>query len=182
MTSPRQQLPPPALVSSSVKSNGLEKVELQVRTDLPLEQRPSEALRLANEAFALTGYWVSFYRAVLGVDGVVDRLFVTREEQVYFQTTQEFSEIFKILTALRSADLEKAEAIEPQRVLTIRMPVSLHASLAKEAKMLSVSMNKLCLSKFALRIKPEYVPIEPGRPKGRKPQVGRRTLTKKRYR
>ncbi len=181
MPSQRQQVPPPP-ASQLVKGNGLEKVELQVRTDLPLEQRASEALRLANEAFALTGYWVSFYRAVLGVEGVVDRLFTTREEQAYFQTTQEFAEIFKILAALRSADVEKAEAIEPQRVLTIRMPVSLHASLAKEAKMLNVSMNKLCLSKFALRIKPEFVPIEQGRPKGRKPQVGRRTLTKKRYR
>lgn len=141
-----------------------------VDTSLPLKKRPAEALRGATEVFAMTGYWVSFYRAVLGPNGLVAQLFPEDEEMGYFCTTREFDEIQKMLTALRTSDEEKAEIVEAVSVITLRLPRSMHVSLGNEAKRRSTSLNKLCISKLLLPAPKEYVPREKGRVRGRKPK------------
>ncbi|WP_164102042.1 hypothetical protein [Candidatus Laterigemmans baculatus] len=149
---------------------GVHEVRLPpIDVSLPLEARPAEAMRLAQEAFNQTGYWVSFYRAILGVEGAVFKLFPTAEEMAFFEETSEFAEIHTMLTALRASDLEKIDAVEPQTMITIRMPRSLRAVLVEEAKPLNVSINKLCISKLLLPINPRFVPPERGRVRGRKP-------------
>jgi hypothetical protein len=137
---------------------------------LPLGERPAEAMRLAQEAFAQTGYWVAFYRAILGPEGVVAKLFPTDDEQEHFAGTREYTEIQKMLAALRSSDRDKPNLIEPQRMVTVRMPASLQQSLIEEAAQRGVSINKLCISKMLLRTRAEFVPVEPGRVRGRKPR------------
>lgn len=138
--------------------------------ELALEERPAEALRAALEVFALTGYWVAFYKAVLGPRGVVASLFATPEELDYFTGTREFDEIQQMLTALRTSDQEKTEVVEAVSMITIRIPRSLQTSLAEEAKRHGTSMNKLCISKLLTPANPKYVPAERGRVRGRKPQ------------
>lgn len=141
--------------------------------ELPFYQKPLEALRLAQEAFTQTGYWVAFFRAILGPEGVVPQLFPTEPEREYFASTREYTEIHKMLAALRSSDTDKAEVVEPQKMLTIRIPKSLRAALVEEAKQRGVSMNKLVISKMLTPANPEFVPTEKGLVRGRKPKRGR---------
>lgn len=137
--------------------------------DLPLHLRPAVAMEMGHKAFVETGYWVSFYRAIFAPDGVVDRLFSTSEQRAYFEQTPEFLELHKMMTALRTTDDAKIDAVEPQTMITIRLPRSLQAQLIEEAKQHEVSTNKLCVSKLLLPISPMFVPEEKGKIRGRKP-------------
>lgn len=140
---------------------------------LPLTKRPAEAMRMAQEAFAQTGYWVAFFRAILGPEGAAARLFPTAEDQEYFASTPQYIEIHKMLTALRSTDHSKTEVVEPKRMITIRIPSSLQQALTAEASQRGVSINKLCISKLLMRADPNAVPTEKGRIRGRKPGQAR---------
>ena len=135
--------------------------------DLPLHQRGREVLRLAEAAFAGTGSWVSFYREMLGVDGVVRKLFPTSEQMRQFEQSSEFAELQEMVAAMRSQDNSKGDAAEPERMITIRLPKSLHDSLRIEADELNLSINKLCISKLLQRIESRFIPIQQGRRRGR---------------
>ncbi|NND99892.1 MAG: hypothetical protein HKN47_21440 [Pirellulaceae bacterium] len=137
--------------------------------NLPPEQRGAEALRLAQGAFAKTGSWVVFYREIMGVDGVVRKLFPTSEEMRKFETSAQFSELQEMVAAVRSQDSSKGDSVEPERMITIRLPKSLHDSLRTESDEMNLSINKLCISKLLQRIDPRYVPVQQGRRRGRRP-------------
>lgn len=137
--------------------------------DLPIEERGQEVLRVAQEAFAQTGNWVVFYREMLGDDGVCRKLFSDADEMRYFETTPEFAELQEMVAAMRSQDLSKGDAAEPERMITIRLPKSLHDALRIEAKELNLSINKLCISKLLQRIEGRFVPLQRGRLRGRRP-------------
>jgi hypothetical protein len=126
-------------------------------------------LRLAQEAFAKTGSWVVFYREMLGADGIVRKLFADSDEMRYFEGTPEFAELQEMVAAVRSQDSSKGDSAEPERMITIRLPKSLHDSLRIEADDLNLSINKLCISKLLQRIESRYVPIQQGRRRGRRP-------------
>ena len=136
---------------------------------LPLDQRPREALRLAQEAFAKTGSWVVFYREMLGGEGVVRRLFDKPSEMRAFEESSEFAELQEMVAAMRSEDSSKGDATEPERMITIRLPKSLHDALRIEADEMNLSINKLCISKLLQRIESRFVPIQQGRRRGRRP-------------
>lgn len=154
------------------ESQGALRVALmEVPANLPLEQRPAVALQFAQEAFAQTGYWVAFYKAILGAEGVVNKLFPTVEDLDFFYMTDEFAEIQQILTALRASDTEKADAIEPLKMITIRIPRSMQGALINESKRHGTSINKLCITKLLRPIESHWVPEEKGKVKGRKPRA-----------
>ena len=140
-----------------------------INQDLPVEQRPREVLRLAEEAFAKTGNWVVFYREMLGADGIVRRLFADSDEMRYFEATPEFAELQEMIAAVRSQDASKGDSAEPERMITIRLPKSLHDSLRIEADDMKLSINKLCISKLLQRIESRFVPVQQGRRRGRRP-------------
>jgi predicted HicB family RNase H-like nuclease len=131
---------------------------------IPTERAPmssdrgQEAYRVAGEMFRQEPDWVTFFREVLGVDGVVRRLFPTTEEMAAFEATKEYAEIQQMLARLRDKNDISSEGIEPTRVITVRMPKSLHESLRAEAHMRKTSMNKLCISKLLQMIDDELVP------------------------
>ena len=52
------------------------------------------------------------------------------------------------LDDLRSRQRERPASREAQRVVTVRMPRSLHESLKAEAESMPVSINSLCISKL----------------------------------
>ncbi len=134
-----------------------------------VQQRCAEALRLAIEAFPKSSSWVDFFRDVLGVDGVARRLFTSAEQMHLWEASPEFSQVLEMMTALRAQETSKCESAEPQRMITVRIPMSLHESLKKESEDHHTSINKLCISKLLVGIDNKYIPTEKGRLRGRKP-------------
>ena len=139
------------------------------KCQLPLEQRGQEVLRLAQVAFAQTGTWVVFYREMLGANGVVRQLYSTPEEMRYFEDSSDFAELQEMVAAMRSQDASKGDATEPERMITIRLPKSLHDALRIESEEMNLSINKLCISKLLQRIESRFIPIQQGRRRGRRP-------------
>ena len=137
--------------------------------ELPVEQRGREALRLAQESFAKTGNWVVFYREMLGTDGVVRKLYPNPEAMRTFEDSREYAELQEMVAAMRSQDASKGDATEPERMITIRLPKSLHDALRIEADEMNLSINKLCISKLLQRIEGRFIPIQQGRRRGRRP-------------
>lgn len=134
-----------------------------------LARRAQAVRQAAIEAFAASASWIYFYREILGVDGIARRLFNNLDELRFWETSAEFFEVQEMLTALRSNDPQKGEAAEPQRMITVRLPTSVHETLKAEAEEHQTSMNKLCLSKLMLSISDRFVPRESGRIRGRRP-------------
>lgn len=126
-------------------------------------------LKIAADAFARTGNWIVFYRDVLGVNGVVRRTFKTEAEQAAFQDTPQFAELLEMVAALRSQDVSRGDSVEPEKMITIRLPESLHAVLTSEAESMKLSINKLCISKLIQPVEGRFVPIQQGRRRGRRP-------------
>ena len=140
-----------------------------INVNLTTAERPGEVLRLAQEAFTKTDNWVVFYREMMGVDGVVRKLFTTPEEMREFEQSAAFIELQEMVAAVRSQDTSKGDSAEPERMITIRLPKSLHDVLKCEADETNLSINKLCISKLIQRIDSRCVPIQQGRRRGRRP-------------
>jgi len=124
------------------------------------EDRNQQARRLAAERFRREPDWISFYRDVLGVDGVIDQVFPTFEQRNRFERTPEYTEIQQMVARLRERNRIQKDAEEPTRVITVRLPQSLHESLRHEAHNLKTSMNKLCISKLLQMIADDLVPSD----------------------
>lgn len=124
--------------------------------------KPQEALRVATQLFTTQNPvdWVNFYREVLGVDGIVRKLYPDQLALAEFEKTEEYAEIQKLLTAIREKTKNKSKA-EPIRVITVRMPKSLHEALNVEAGELKTSVNQLCISKLIQWIDGDFVPSAP---------------------
>jgi hypothetical protein len=141
----------------------------EINRGLQLNQRPGEVVRIAIEVFAKTSSWVEFYCAILGPEGVARKLFKGADQNRFWETTPEFFQIQEMLTAIRSHDDLKSDSVEPLRMITIRLPLSMHEALKKESKERNTSINKLCLSKLLNGIDQKLIPQEKGQIRGRKP-------------
>jgi predicted HicB family RNase H-like nuclease len=123
-------------------------------------EKYQEVLEFAETRYRQNPDWVTFFREVLGVDGAARKTFPTFDELTAFEQSEEFDKIQKLLVKLRekrpSADTES----EPTRVITVRLPKSMHESLRTEAHDLRTSMNKLCISKLLQVIGEEMIPNE----------------------
>ncbi len=132
-------------------------------------EKADQILKLAGDAFAQTGSWVVFYRAVLGPDGVARRTFPTEATFEAFERMPQHGELQEMLAAMRSQDTSKGDSIEPEKMITIRLPESLHRALTNESNAMALSINKLCISKLLQPVEGRYVPVQQGRRRGRKP-------------
>jgi predicted HicB family RNase H-like nuclease len=119
-----------------------------------------EVVRIAQDLYRQSPDWVAFFREVLGLTGVVRRAFPTPEDLVAFEQTEEYAEIQAMLANLRKAGPLPPDDNEPTRVITVRMPRSLHESLRAEAHDRKTSMNKLCISKLLQVIGDELIPAD----------------------
>jgi len=136
-------------------------MELAVQTPVvPQEERKCTAQRVASEMFHQQPDWITFFREVLGVDGLVRKLFASPEELADFEKTEEYAEIQAMLARLRERSGANADGREPTRVITVRLPKSLHESLRAEAHDRKTSMNQLCISKLLQVIDGELVMAE----------------------
>jgi hypothetical protein len=109
--------------------------------------RRHAARHTAEEFFSHKPDWVSFFREILGVDGLVSRLFPTPEELAAFERTDEYRRIQQMLRELRQRPAADDDR-EPLRMITVRLPKSLHEALKTEAYDRATSMNQLCISKL----------------------------------
>lgn len=122
--------------------------------------REDEVYRAARELFDQGPDWVTFFREVLGVTGVVRRHFPTREALSTFEKTETYIKIQQMLSKLRERTAEVPAPEEPTAVITVRLPKSMHEALRNEAHEYRTSMNKLCISKLLQFIDQELVPAD----------------------
>ena len=124
------------------------------------ESRRREVYRLAGELYRQNPDWVTFFREVLGVEGTARRIFATSEDFMEFEQTPEYVEIQQMVAKLRDNNRPHPQTSEPTRVITVRLPKSLHESLRAEAHERRTSMNKLCISKLLQVIDGQLIPHE----------------------
>ncbi len=125
------------------------------------EERIQQVRQAVAERLHHEPDWVTFYRELLGVDGLIDQLFPSFEERCRFERTDDYSEIQQMLAKLREKTKpSKENGDEPTRVITVRLPQSLHEALRHEAHNHKTSMNKLCISKLLQVIDDELVPSD----------------------
>ncbi len=138
-----------------------------------------EVIRQTAEAlFARNPDWVTFYRKILGLHGVIRRHYPTLDAMNAFEETETYRQVQQMLRKLRERRppvIEEPEEgpkgkerrrprrrakSEPTQVVTVRIPRSLHEALRVEAHEHCTSMNKLCISKLLQFIDNEMVPPE----------------------
>jgi len=105
-------------------------------------------LQVAERLYAMEPEWVVFFREVLGVEGIVRRTFSEPDALMRFECSPQYARIREMLDSLRARQRESQAETEPLRVVTVRMPKSLHATLKTEARELKMSINTLCISKL----------------------------------
>ena len=110
--------------------------------------RRQKVLQVAKELFLGKPDWVTFFRETLGINGAARTVFPTQDDYLQFEQSPEFSEIQQMLVSLRNRKIPGNGNNEPTRVITVRLPESLHEALKQEATDHKTSMNKLCISKL----------------------------------
>jgi len=135
--------------------------EAPVGTVTP-EQKFEDVLQAANRIYQKGVDWVAFYREVLGLEGVIRKTLTSAEEMAQFERSSQFEAVQQMLAELRvkAPVATDGEEKEPTRVITVRLPQSLHESLKSEAHTRHTSMNKLCISKLLQMIEDGMVPTE----------------------
>ncbi|MCC6512158.1 MAG: hypothetical protein IT423_23880, partial [Pirellulaceae bacterium] len=134
-------------------------------------ERCNQSFSMANDLFGHAPTWICFYREVLAVGGLTHQLFPTNEEHAQFITSSHYDQLQQMLTALRSRDLPENDPNDPQRMITVRLPKSLHLALCEEAGRLNISVNKLCISRLLQVLDQKMVPEAASKPRGRKPRT-----------
>jgi predicted HicB family RNase H-like nuclease len=141
--------------ASAPLSNG----EMETK-ETPFQGDPrAEVMRVAVEWYNRKPDWVTFFREILGVNGVVRKLFANGDQIAEFEQTDQYAELQQMVAKLREQPAPPDDK-EPTRVITVRMPKSLHESLRDEAQDKRTSMNQLCISKLLQVIDNELIPTE----------------------
>ena len=123
-------------------------------------EKEADVKQIAEQLYTEAPNWVAFYREVLGLRGIVRQTFPTRDQLAEFEQSEAHEEILRMLKKLREQGQTGADDAEPTRVITVRLPRSLHEALRVEAHEHCTSMNKLCISKLLKFIDGEQVPTE----------------------
>ncbi len=132
----------------------------QYQQQPPQSDKSQQVYQQAERLYQQRPDWVTFFREVLGTEGVVRRCFPDHNSLANFEKTAEYSGIQQMVAKLREQSRSQTTAQEPTRVITVRMPKSLHEALRAEAHDRHTSMNKLCISKLLQMIDEELVPNE----------------------
>jgi len=122
------------------------------------QDRLEEIQNHAKRLFAQDPDWATFYRRILGLQGVVRERFSSRPAMDEFEQTEAFMQIQRMLKKLREKRPLPEDPEDPTRVITVRLPKSLHDTLRSEAFEHQTSMNKLCISKLLQFIDDKFIP------------------------
>ena len=134
-------------------------------------ERCTQAFEIANDLFSNAPTWVCFYRELMGGAGMLHDLFQVNRDFSSFLRTDQHHQIQGMLTALRSRDLPESDPNDPQRMITVRLPKSLHEAMCEEATRLNISVNRLCISRMLQLLDPTMIPETSSKPRGRKPRT-----------
>lgn len=145
--------------------------ELKAKRDIShsTEMKRKLVFETATELFGVAPTWTAFYRETLGGGGIARALFVSSEEAREYECSDEHSKVLEMLTILRSRDLPENDPHEQQRMITVRIPKSLHDAICEEANELAVSVNKLCISKLLQKVDSALIPSSSQKRRGRRP-------------
>jgi predicted HicB family RNase H-like nuclease len=143
-------------VASRIRTTWKETIAVLTQTT----EQYQPILQTARQLYESEPDWVTFFREILGVDGIVRRQFTRLEDLTAFEKSQEFDQIQKWLVKLREQKNSTDTESEPTRVITVRLPKSMHEYLRTEAHDLRTSMNKLCISKLLQVIEQDLIPTE----------------------
>jgi len=105
-------------------------------------------LEVAERLYSMNPEWVVFFREVLGVDGIVRRTFSDPDSLMRFECSPQYARVREMLDDLRARQNARQVQRESLRVVTVRMPKSLHETLKTEAEQMHVSINTLCIAKL----------------------------------
>ena len=122
--------------------------------------KAQETYRNVCEIYSRSGDWVTFFREVLGVDGILRKMFQNPKELAAFERGPVYADIQQMLAKLRERTKHANEDGEPSRVITVRLPKCVHDALRSEAHDRKISMNQLCISKLLQLIEEKLVPAE----------------------
>jgi predicted HicB family RNase H-like nuclease len=122
--------------------------------------KQQEVQSIAQALYARNPDWVTFYREILGLRGAVRQHYPSPDSLSEFEQTEAYQKIQQMLAKLREQKAPANNPEEPTRVITVRLPKSLHEALRTEAHEHRTSMNKLCISKLLLFIDAQMVPAE----------------------
>lgn len=147
-----------------------EKIRHNFTPRATFELRCQQAFDVANDLFGNAPTWVCFYRELMGGRGLIPLLFPANEDFGRFLRTEQYHQIQLMLTALRSRDLPENDPNDPQRMITVRLPKSLHEAMCDEAGRLNISVNRLCISRMLQLLDPKMIPETQSKPRGRKPR------------
>ena len=123
-----------------------------------MSEHGQDVYRVASHLYETTPDWVTFFREVLGVGGLIRRTYSDPAALALFEQSNEYQHIQQMLAKLRERPAP-ADPGEPTRVITVRLPQSLHESLQAEAYEKHTSMNKLCISKLLQVVDNELIPM-----------------------
>ncbi len=172
-TTPKAALPEPN-AKLALELSRFNQVAETLRSGLTpepnFEQRCQQAFNLANDLFGNAPTWVCFYRELMGGRGIIPILFDNHDDFGRFLRTEQYHQIQLMLTALRSRDLPENDPNDPQRMITVRLPKSLHEAMCDEAGRLNISVNRLCISRMLQLLDPKMIPATHSKPRGRKPR------------
>lgn len=131
-----------------------------ISTAAPTAGNEQDVLQLATQMSTRCPDWVTYFREVLGLNGIVRRAYPSPEALAAFEQTEAYQQIQQMLAEMRNRGDQESDDKEPTRVITVRLPKSLHESLRTEAHERKTSMNKLCISKLLQMIQQELVPSD----------------------
>ncbi len=115
--------------------------------NVPFATRAREVYERAEALVASKADWITVFREVFGPSGLTRQYFSTTEEMEQFEATLEFRAIRQFISQLREQSGDVPERV-PTRMITVRIPKTLHESLRTEALSRKTSLNKLCIWKL----------------------------------
>ena len=113
------------------------------------DSRAEQVLSVAKKLFNTKPDWLTFFRDVLGLGGEIRTVFKTPFELWEFEMSSQYVAIESMLAELLKAGPPVSTYRDQQRVITVRLPASMHSYLQAEAHLNQTSMNHLCVAKLA---------------------------------
>ncbi|MBN2293608.1 MAG: toxin-antitoxin system HicB family antitoxin [Pirellulales bacterium] len=129
-----------------------------IESPTDIAEKAQTVLEVARALHRQQPDWVTFFREVLGLEGLVRQAFPTPGELADFEQSAAGEEIQQMLKQLRENTTSPPRVAEPTQMITVRLPRSLHHALREEAQERRTSLNKLCISKLLQAIDEQLVP------------------------
>jgi predicted HicB family RNase H-like nuclease len=114
--------------------------------------KATELLKRAEKEAQTAETWADFSNLLFDpFEGLVTKAYPTREAREAFVKTQEYRKITDLLSQVRERTGLVAGATPKKKSgrFVVRLPVSLHAALEREAEVEGVSLNQLVVAKLS---------------------------------